>query len=606
MQLTVEEKVSNGFMLNYLYLDGIQLHYFGDVVLTFRTMSDMPFDRKNRIKIRDQVKLDHYMICDENIFSNGVVIEIEAQSIKVSFEDHPNLYELKNGDNRFFLTLMDDEITTRRVINSLEAIKSGEHHPISREAIEVVFRDREPSKPEENSIDHFYNSALDEYQKEAVNFASNAQEVAIIHGPPGTGKTTTLIEIILQSVLKKGIKVLVCCASNAAIDNILERLKDSRKVEEDFVRLGGARVPTNFKRHTLDFKVFEDGQLKSFRELLKTKTDRREFFALKQLMRKRRNDKAREILNNTSIILSTMTSAFHCGDLRFILEDRDAFDLLIVDECSQSLQGATFMALPHAKKVILAGDHMQLPPVIQAQQVVERLEVSLMQWILDKYSSTPEKIMRMLKVQYRMNEKIMKWSSDSFYGSELEAHKSCANRFFSNRYSNVQKDDFPPLLMIDTSGHKMYEERGGDAGFKNYAEVQIVLKYVLKKLMVNSVNPDDIGIIAPYNNQVSLLKEFFRKHGLERIQISTVDGFQGYEKEVIIISMVRSNDYGNIGFLKNFKRNNVAVTRAKSHLVIVGNSETLSHDRNLSDLIKVIDAYGKTISPKTMLDLNCC
>ena len=545
----------------------------------------------HRIKKKDCVMFSNiFTWAKDKQFPSGVVVDINTESLKLALPDHPSLLNLEVGQDKFYIMQQPDIISAVRLKDGLKKIINGDHNPISKDVIKVIFKQKPVSEPLKNEVTSFYNKELDESQKDAVNFSLNAKELAIIHGPPGTGKTTTLVEIILQ-LAKMDQKILICTASNLAIDNIQEKLMVREELKDKFVRIGNpVRVPNHLKKDTLSCQVFKDDLLQAKRLALKTANDKKYKEISGQMMwRKDRIEK--RITMSTQIILSTLTSAWDGGNLAWILDTDRAFDVLIVDECSQSIQAATFIALTHAKKVILAGDHQQLPPVIKDfDSRNSDLAVSLMEKLLNDFKGSEDQIMRMLKIQYRMNEKIMRWSSNMFYNGQVVAHESCKNRTLEDKYPHLVASEYPPLLMIDTCNTDITEQRTDNgSGVTNEEEAELVVSYA-KDLLASGVDKNDIGIITPYNKQVFLLRDKLK--GTE-IDVSTVDGFQGYEREIIILSMVRSNLKKSIGFLDSYRRLNVAVTRAKSHLVMVCDSITISGYKTIRKFIEVIRREGE-------------
>ena len=283
---------------------------------------------------------------------------------------------------------------------------------------------------------------LDGSQREAVRFALLQKELAVVHGPPGTGKTTTIVEIITQSV-RRGDKVLATAPSNVAVDNLLERLvKNKVKV----VRLGHpARVHADLQKYSLDGQInlSEATQLvrdvradidKSFSKIKKSRSKgetfglRREIKELKKELHERERNAIKEILKRADVVLSTLTSASRDGPLKHL--PRDHFDVTVIDECSQSLEIGCWIALPYANKAILAGDHLQLPPTIMSEEAARKgLSFTLMERVIEHWNKD---VVRMLKIQYRMNAKIMEWSSKALYDGELTAHSSVASHLLKD------------------------------------------------------------------------------------------------------------------------------------------------------------------------------
>ena len=445
----------------------------------------------------------------------------------------------------------------------------------------------------------FYNCNLNEIQRKSVLQALNARELFLIHGPPGTGKTMTVVEIILQLV-KPMIryaskdknftppKILVCGPSNISVDNIVERLETSRQGIK-MVRMGHpARLLESALKHSIDVMVREsDGAaltadvrkeidliLKDLKKKIPS-SERREKYGELKLLRKelkqRENRLIKDVLMSSQVILTTLNG---CGSKQM---REMAFDVVIIDEASQALEAECWIAINLARKVILAGDHLQLPPTVKSKEASkEGLEKTLFSRIMNKKKKELSSFTSMLTLQYRMNEAIMSFSSKELYDSQLIADSSVQGHLLSH-IPGVRKceETEAPLFLIDTIGSCKLETLGGDDESKyNEGEVELVKRHL--ELLVNAgVDPSLIAIITPYNAQVECLRnQLSEKYA--KLEIGSVDGFQGREKEAIIISLVRSNNKSDIGFLSEVRRMNVALTRAKRHCCLVCDSETVS------------------------------
>ncbi|CAO0803671.1 unnamed protein product [Mucor circinelloides] len=445
---------------------------------------------------------------------------------------------------------------------------------------------------------NFFDETLNESQKEAVRFALGSPEVALIHGPPGTGKTYTLVEIIRQLSVNQNKRVLVCGPSNISVDNLVERLAQHRL---NIVRVGHpARVLPSVVDHTLDIitRTCDSGQIvsdvrKEMDETLtkinktKSRAERRSMYGLVKDLRKdyriREKKVVDEVLTNAQVTISTLNGAASKN-----MWNRE-FDVVIIDEATQALEAECWIALLKAKKAILAGDHLQLPPTIKTPIKMNQpkkakkgglstetdLSTTLFDRLLGMYG---DKVKRMLMVQYRMHQKIMEFSSKELYDNKLVADKSVASHLLVD-LPNVEESENTdvPLVMIDTSdtglGHEITDDAQEEQSKANELEVELALVHI-RALIDDGLEEDQIGVITPYAAQVSKLKRDIREHW-PGIEIGTVDGFQGREKEAILLSLVRSNDTGEVGFLAEKRRLNVAMTRAKRHLCVICDSETL-------------------------------
>eukprot|EP00899_Mesostigma_viride_P028330 jgi/Mesvir1/8682/Mv26108-RA.1 len=494
-----------------------------------------------------------------------------------------------------------------------------------------------------------FNRDLDASQKRAVARALASRDVALLHGPPGTGKTTAVVELILQEV-KRGTRVLACAASNIAVDNMVERLAAHKC---NAVRLGHpARLLPSVLDRSLDALVLRSDntalardvrrEIKALNESLFKTRDRalksqmrRELKALTKEEVQRERQAVVDVIKGADVVLTTLT-----GSLGSQLAD-ETFDLVVIDEAAQALEAACWQALLKGRRCVLAGDHLQLPPTCQSDEAAKKgLGVTL----FERVAAGPygRDVTSMLTVQYRMHEDIMNWSSGELYGGLISAHGSVARHRLSDldyigpsghkhrksvaiapgggKEDGQGGDDHgggdsnvldEVLVLIDTAGCDDQEtkEADGDSTY-NAEEARVAMAHV-GRLLAAGVAPGHIGVITPYNAQVQLLREL--RQGLPKIQhssggkgggaaaagstgdaveISTVDGFQGREKEAIVISMVRSNDKGEVGFLADARRMNVAVTRARRHCAVVCDTETVSKDPFLKRMVAYFEEHG--------------
>ncbi|KAI1560314.1 Superfamily I DNA and RNA helicase, partial [Pyrenophora tritici-repentis] len=477
----------------------------------------------------------------------------------------------------------------------------------------------DPSNPLHNL--EWNDPSLNDSQQEAIRFALASREVALIHGPPGTGKTHTLIELILQ-LLKQKLRLLVCGPSNISVDNIVERLA-SHKVP--MVRLGHpARLLPSVLNHSLDVltrtseaaalvqdvrKEMDDKQ-SSIRKTRNAKERRQIYTELKELrqeFREREKGCVNNLVSGSKVVLATLHGAggFH-------LKGQE-FDVVIIDEASQALEAQCWVPLlwVKASKLVLAGDHLQLPPTIKSLNSKESkaakkdakkstdktgdaekpainttLETTLFDRLLALHGPS---IKRMLTTQYRMHEKIMRFPSDELYDSKLIAAEFVKERLLKDLPYEVEdtEDTREPLVFWDTQGgdfpEKIEDEgvigKGGKGmnlgdSKSNEAEAALVKMHV-SNLISAGVKAEDIAVVTPYNAQLALLGGML-KEAYPGIELGSVDGFQGREKEAVIVSTVRSNSEHEVGFLGEKRRLNVAMTRPKRHLCVIGDSDTIS------------------------------
>ncbi|XP_028649365.1 DNA-binding protein SMUBP-2 [Erpetoichthys calabaricus] len=533
--------------------------------------------------------------------ATGVVTRVTVSSISVAFDESSDSLDL-DREGPYNLLKLSNDVTYKRIKNALNSLKQY-HGGNAAHLIGVLFGSSEPSLSQDQRQLNFYNSSLDESQKAAVEFAMSQRELAIIHGPPGTGKTTTVVEIVLQAV-KKGMKILCCAPSNVAVDNLVERLaKNKVKV----LRLGHpARLLESIQKHCLDAvlahsdstQIIKDirtdidqafAKMKKFQDKCEKSNLYGEIKSLRKELRQREESSITQILKKADVILATNTGASDDGQLKLLPEDY--FDLVVIDECTQALEGSCWIPLLKAPKCLLAGDHKQLPPTIKSHNAAAKgLSVSLMERLIEKYG---DKVVKMLTVQYRMNQAIMKWASEEMYGGRLIAHSSVEAHLLKDLpgVSTIEETSLP-LLLIDTAGCGLFEQDVEDEQSKgNQGEADIVSLHV-EALIKAGVKAKDIAVITPYNLQVDMIKERLAQKYSD-LEIKSVDGFQGREKEVVVLSLVRSNRKGDVGFLAENRRINVAVTRARRHLAVVCDSRTICHHGFLKSLVDYMTNHGE-------------
>ncbi|MBK8575790.1 MAG: AAA family ATPase [Elusimicrobia bacterium] len=443
----------------------------------------------------------------------------------------------------------------------------------------------------------FFNDRLNEFQQEAVRSAMGAEDIALVHGPPGTGKTTVLAEIIRQTVAQ-GKSVLATAPSNIAVDNMLEKLLDAGL---NVVRLGHpARILENLRHATLlaqldehpDQKVIrimdQDRERLVVQRLRKKgkltsdedKAMKREIKALWKEARAIEKSISKRIIQKADVVLAT-----HGGIGHLLASER--FDLVCLDEASQATEPLSWIPILLADKVVMAGDPLQLPPTIHSPEAAERgLKTTLMERL---QPNLPESLQTLLRVQYRMNEEIMGFSSAQFYENKLVAHASV------KEHSLLDIPHISPtgltgarLVFVDTAGTN-YTETWNELldSRENEGEATLVLK-LWNELAEAGVKPHWSALISPYAAQVRLL----RSQVPPGLEVGTVDGFQGREKEVIVLSLVRSNDHGEVGFLSDTRRMNVAMTRARRLLIVVGDSATIGRHKFYEAFLDYVQTHG--------------
>lgn len=608
---SLKDLCDKGVAIQKLVVDGVVTGLYGKTVITFTNRivgQDIPAHSLSSGDIVE-VKETNNDTAEAKDYS-GVVTNVKQGSIAVAFSESGEEIQL-HGISTYNLIKLANDVTYKRLKSALDFLASGPTSPL----LNVLFGVCEPSTPHQtfhpklidsNEKLQFLNQNLDQSQREAVEFCLKQREIGIVHGPPGTGKTTTIVELIRQSV-KAEEKVLVCAPSNVAVDNLVERLaREKVKV----VRLGHpARVSSELQKHSLDaiISFSDEGQLVRdiYKELDQTlarcrKGEARqlksEVKVLRKELRMREQKALKEILKRAEVVLGTLTSSGVDSPLRHLPPEH--FHLTVIDECSQALETACWIVAGGAKKLVLAGDHLQLPPTIISKDAAKGLGLTLMERIVNKYES---KVTRMLTTQYRMNSLIMGWSSHALYSDRLLAAPSVKNHKLSD-LSKITKSEITdiPLMMIDTAGCSM-EEISSSTSKANEGEAALVCHHI-DALIKSGLDEDDIAVITPYNLQVELLRLNIRPR-FANIEIKSVDGYQGREKEAVVLSLVRSNNKGEVGFLGEIRRLNVAVTRARRHIVIICDSETVKKDRLLSEFLEFVEQNGEVRSANMYNDL---
>lgn len=438
---------------------------------------------------------------------------------------------------------------------------------------------------------------LNRSQEDAVQKVVEAQEVAIVHGPPGTGKTTTLVEAIIET-LQRETQVMVCAPSNAAVDWISEQL--SRR-GVNVLRVGN---PLRMSNEMLDcsyerrYAAHPDyAELWSIRRALREGNAGSGKSREKQARLAKMRDRATELEIRIRYDLFDQARVVACtliGSAYHILEHRH-FSTLFIDEAAQALEPACWAAILKADRVIFSGDHQQLPPTIKCPEAARG---GLDQTLMQKVAKTKPESVSLLTVQYRMNKEIMGFSSHWFYHDRLTAAPEVADRLVSPIDT--------PLMWIDTSQCHFGEKESRTLSRSNAEEARLLihtLRDYVEMIGLTKIQDErvDFGIISPYRAQVRLIRKLLRWQKFFRtlrrqIAVNSVDGFQGQERDVIIISMVRDNEKGTIGFLRDLRRMNVAITRARMKLIILGNAETLSQHKFYRHFIEYVKEHGDFVT----------
>lgn len=555
----------------------------------------------------------------------GTVSYVDGDRMVVTVPDSAPLLELQQLTDPIGVQLSFDETSYKLMFEALDRVMKAKNNRLAY--LRDLFYSHQ--KAGRFSFEPMKFPWLNPTQERAVNEVLWAKDVAIVHGPPGTGKTTTLVEAINETLMRES-QVLVCAQSNMAVDWISEKLVD-RGI--NVLRIGN---PTRVNDKMLGFtyeRRFESHpdypQLwairKAIRELRKNRKKGSENYHQKIERLKSRAAEIEirinaELFGEARVIACTLVGSAHR-----LLEGMK-FGTLFIDEAAQALEAACWIPMRRASRVILAGDHCQLPPTVKS---IAALRAGLGKTLMERIAENKPEVVTLLKIQYRMNDEIMRFSSDWFYGGEVESAPQI-------KYRSVLDYDHP-ITWIDTSneenqitieGEDAPEDsastassvsaanQNSDLNFKeqfvgesfgriNKAEAELTLltlaEYFTKigkqRVLEESI---DVGIISPYRAQVQYLKKLIKKYEFFKpyrrlISVNTVDGFQGQERDVILISLVRSNDEGQIGFLKDLRRMNVAMTRARMKLFILGNKDTMTKHpfyKKLWEYVKAINNNG--------------
>ena len=525
----------------------------------------------------------------------GTVNYVDGDRMVITVPDSAPLLDLQQATEEIGIQLSFDETSYKLMFEALDRTMKAKNNRLAY--LRDLFYSHQ--KAAKFTFEPMRFPWLNPTQEKAVNEVLWAKDVAIVHGPPGTGKTTTLVEAINETLMRES-QVLVCAQSNMAVDWISEKLVD-RGV--NVLRIGNpTRVNDKMLGFTYErrFEAHPDyPQLwairKAIRELRKNRKKGSESYHQKLERLKSRATELEirinsELLGEARVIACTLVGSAHR-----LLEGMK-FGTLFIDEAAQALETACWIPMRRATRVILAGDHCQLPPTVKS---IAALRAGLGKTLMERIAENKPEVVTLLKIQYRMNEEIMRFSSDWFYHGEVESAPQI-------KYRSILEDD-SPITWIDTSNEEnqvtiegddvvsgekrddmnFHEQFVGESfGRINKAEADLTLltlaEYLTqvgkRRVLEESI---DVGIISPYRAQVQYLKRLLKKYEFFKpyrrlISVNTVDGFQGQERDVILISLVRSNDEGQIGFLKDLRRMNVAMTRARMKLIILGDKSTMT------------------------------
>ena len=525
----------------------------------------------------------------------GTVSYVDGNRMVVAVPDNGQLIDVQSAED-VGVQLFFDETSYKTMFEALDRV-------IRAKGRLGYLRDLFYSnqKAETFSFVAMHFPYLNPTQEEAVNKVLRAKDVAIVHGPPGTGKTTTLVEAIYETLRREN-QVLVCAQSNMAVDWISEKLVD-RGV--NVLRIGN---PTKVNDKMLSF---------TYERRFEAHPDYDQLWVIRKAIRelrahrKRGDDKYHqklERLKERATELELRINAQLFDEARVIactlvgssshLLDGQKFGTLFIDEAAQALEAACWIPIRRVSRVILAGDHCQLPPTVKS---IAALKAGLGKTLMERIVENKPEVVTLLKMQYRMNEEIMRFSSDWFYSNQVESAPEV-------KYRSILDLDIP-MTWIDTSEFELPEDSdltfkeqfvGESFGRINKAEAELTLlalENYFSKIGKTRILEEriDVGVISPYRAQVQYLrrqlkkKEFFKPYR-HLISVNTVDGFQGQERDIILISLVRANDDGQIGFLRDLRRMNVAITRARMKLIILGDASTMTRHPFYKKLYNYIES----------------
>ena len=569
----------------------------------------------HRLKVGSPVVVSNFGD-DSGESLTGVVSGRKKDSIEVALDRWP--------DGKVFrIDLTADEVTRQRYLSAVDTVRISKGR--LGQLREILMGERKPTFQEIRTEPPPLRSKieLNSVQQESVHFAMSANDVALIHGPPGTGKTTAVVAFICECVAERQ-KVLACAPSNTAVDNLLERL-----VAEGVraVRLGHpARVTESLRQHSLDGLAEHHENASIVRDMrreaqdLFRKADRwtRGKPARGEKQELRRD--AKRLLSDAKLLerqaVESILDAADviCATTTFneeMLGDR-WFQTAVIDEACQTPEPGCWVPLMRSDRLILAGDPFQLPPTVLSPEAVEKgYSISMLERLMELYGDS---VTQLLTRQYRMHESIMRFSSDHFYDGKLVADEHVAGHLLCDLPgidSTLETES--PVEFFDTAG-AAWEEMIEPEGLSklNEKEAEFVV-FKVRQLFAQGVRVEDISIIAPYAAQVrkirGLLRDIKTESGeaseLSNVEVDTVDGFQGREKEAIVISLTRSNAQCEIGFLKDYRRTNVALTRARRKLIVIADSATLGGDEfygSLFQYFEKIEAYRSVFEEMNQMD----
>ena len=539
----------------------------------------------------------------------GIVSYVDGDRMVVTVPDSAPLLELQNTEHQVGVQLFFDETSYKTMFDALDRVMKAKNGRLAY--LRDLFYST-TAKPQTYSFAPMQFPWLNPTQERAVNEVLRAKDLMVVHGPPGTGKTTTLVEAIYETLHRES-QVLVCAQSNMAVDWISEKLVD-RGV--NVLRIGN---PTRVNDKMLSF---------TYERRFEAHPDYEMLWAIRKAIRDLRTHKKRgsenwhqkmDRLKSRATELEIRINAQLFGEARVIactlvgsanrLLEGHKFNTLFIDEAAQALEAACWIPIRRVGRVVLAGDHCQLPPTVKS---LAALKAGLGRTLMERLVENHPEAVSLLQVQYRMNEEIMRFSSDWFYGGRVQSapqikHRGILDYDIPMEWIDTQQLSNTSSLEASPTGGRegAHEEFIGETfGRINKTEAELTMQtlrdYFTKvgktRLLEEQI---DVGIISPYRAQVQHLRHLLKRDPFFKpfrhlLSVNTVDGFQGQERDIILISLVRSNDEGQIGFLRDLRRMNVAITRARMKLIILGDPLTMSHHpfyRKLYEYVQALKVY---------------
>jgi superfamily I DNA and/or RNA helicase len=537
---------------------------------------------------------------EANSEAKGIVVFVDKNKMKISFysDEMPEWAEYgKLGVDMAF-----DERSYKEMELALDKVMAAKNDRLA-ELRDILLAAKKPEPPNAERF-HYQLPNLNDSQNDAIQRILDTPDVMLVHGPPGTGKTTTITYSILQ-LLKSEKQILVCAPSNAAVDLLTQKLAEQAV---NVLRLGNlSRIDEDLFEHTLDGMLAKQPEMAEVKKLKIeaaslfkkhngwkrsfSATDReakreglKEAKMLVQHARMLEGYTIEKMIDNAQVICTTLVGAVD----GYIAKRK--YKTVIIDEAAQALEPATWIPILRAERIILAGDPFQLPPTVKNIAAEKAgLSKTLMEKILTRLPLNSS----LLNVQYRMNQKIMQFSNQQFYNNQLQAHESVAHRQLQFADGELTE----PLTYIDTAGCGFDEKINPETESRYNEEEYFVIRQHLDDLLTRCADKNpSIAIISPYKEQVNFMQQAFKTDfdhfPNAKVEINTIDSFQGQECDIVYISMVRSNEKAEIGFLSDIRRMNVAMTRAKLKLIVVGDSATLCSNKFYNDFFDFVDSIN--------------